>query len=57
MYDALEKKIRGMIPNLNEKQLRQYLGSEAKALGRGGIIEVIDRTVFVLLRRFLVVNF
>ena len=37
MYDALEKKINRMIPTLNEKQLRQYLGSEAEALGRGGI--------------------
>ena len=26
-----------MMPKLNEKQLRQYLGSEAEALGRGGI--------------------
>ena len=37
MYDALEKKIKGMMPKLNEKQLRQYLGSEAEALGQGGI--------------------
>ena len=37
MYDALVKKITRMIPKLNEKQLRQYLGSEAEALGRGGI--------------------
>jgi len=37
MYVALEKKIKRMIPKLNEKQLRQYLGSEAEALGRGGI--------------------
>jgi transposase len=37
MYDVLEKKIRQMMPKLNEKQLRQYLGSEAEAIGRGGI--------------------
>jgi hypothetical protein len=37
MYDVLEKKIALMMPKLNEKQLRQYLGSEAEALGRGGI--------------------
>jgi transposase len=36
MYD-IENKIKQMIPILNEKQLRQYLGSEAEALGRGGI--------------------
>jgi len=37
MYDALEQKIKQMMPKLNEKQLRQYLGSEAEAIGRGGI--------------------
>jgi len=37
MYDILESKIKQMMPKLNEKQLRQYLGSEAEALGRGGI--------------------
>jgi hypothetical protein len=37
MREVLEKKIKQMIPKLNEKQLRQYLGSEAEALGRGGI--------------------
>ena len=37
MYEALEKKINQMMSKLNEKQLRQYLGSEAEALGRGGI--------------------
>ena len=37
MYDVLEKKIKQMMPKLNEKQLRQYLGSEAEAIGRGGI--------------------
>ena len=37
MYEALEKKITQMMPKLNEKQLRQYLGSEAEVLGRGGI--------------------
>ena len=37
MSDVLETKIKQMMPKLNEKQLRQYLGSEAEALGRGGI--------------------
>jgi transposase len=37
MYAALERKIALMMPRLNEKQLRQYLGSEAEALGRGGV--------------------
>jgi transposase len=37
MYDALEKKILQMMPLLDERQLRRYLGSEAEALGRGGI--------------------
>lgn len=37
MYETLEKKIQQMIPLLNEKQLRRYLGSEAEALGHGGI--------------------
>lgn len=37
MYENLEKKIRQMMPLLNEKQLRRYLGSEAEALGHGGI--------------------
>jgi len=37
MCDVLETKIKQMMPKLNEKQLRQYLGSEAEALGRGGI--------------------
>ena len=40
MYEALEKKITQMMPKLNEKQLRQYLGSEAQALGRGGIAAI-----------------
>ena len=40
MYEALEKKIRQMIPLLDEKQLRRYLGSEAEALGHGGIAVV-----------------
>jgi hypothetical protein len=40
MYESLEKKIRQMMPMLNEKQLRRYLGSEAEALGRGGIAVV-----------------
>jgi hypothetical protein len=42
MYEVLEKKITQMMPKLNEKQLRQYLGSEAEALGRGGIA-IIER--------------
>jgi hypothetical protein len=33
----LERKIAQIMPKLNEKQLRQYLGSEAEALDRGGI--------------------
>jgi hypothetical protein len=37
MHDELAKKIQQMMPILNEKQLRRYLGSEAEALGFGGI--------------------
>jgi hypothetical protein len=37
MYEKLEKKIMQMLPLLNEKQLRRYLGSEAESLGYGGI--------------------
>jgi transposase len=37
VYEVLENKIKQMMPILNEKQLRQYLGSEAEAIGRGGI--------------------
>ena len=37
MHELLEKKIQQMMPLLDEKQLRRYLGSEAEALGRGGI--------------------
>jgi len=37
MYDVLERKIQQMMPLLDEKQLRRYLGSEAEALGHGGI--------------------
>jgi transposase len=40
MYEVLERKIRQMMPKLNEKQLRQYLGSEAEAIGRGGIATI-----------------
>jgi hypothetical protein len=40
MYESLEKKIVQMMPLLNEKQLRRYLGSEAEALGHGGIAVV-----------------
>ena len=42
MYEALEKKIRQMMPLLNEKQLRRYLGGEAEALGHGGI-QIVSR--------------
>ncbi|MDR1084658.1 MAG: ISAzo13 family transposase [Deltaproteobacteria bacterium] len=37
MYEMLEKKIQQIMPLLDEKQLRRYLGSEAEALGHGGI--------------------
>ena len=37
MYEELKIKIQRMMPLLNEKQLRRYLGSEAEALGHGGI--------------------
>ena len=37
MHEELLKKIKHMMPLLNEKQLRRYLGSEAEALGFGGI--------------------
>ena len=37
MYEVLENKIKQIMPILNEKQLRQYLGSEAEVIGRGGI--------------------
>jgi len=37
MHIELARKIEQMMPILNEKQLRRYLGSEAEALGRGGI--------------------
>jgi hypothetical protein len=40
MYEMLEKKIQQIMPLLNEKQLRRYLGSEAEALGHGGIATV-----------------
>ena len=40
--EILEKKIKRMMGILNERQVRQYLGSEAEALGRGGIA-VISR--------------
>ena len=42
MSEELEKKTKQMIPLLNEKQLRCYLGSEAEAMGYGGIA-VISR--------------
>jgi hypothetical protein len=40
--EILEKKIKRMMGILNERQVRQYLGSEAEALGHGGIA-VISR--------------
>ena len=40
MHEGLERKIRQMMPLLNEKQLRCYLGSEAEALGYGGIAAI-----------------
>ena len=42
MIDKLEKKILQMMPHLNEKQLRCYLGGEAEAIGFGGI-EIISK--------------
>jgi hypothetical protein len=43
MHEELRKKINQMMPILNEKQLRRYLGSEAEALGFGGIA-VVSKT-------------
>ena len=40
MREELEKKIKQMIPLLDEKQLRCYLGSEAEAMGYGGIAAI-----------------
>lgn len=34
--DELEKKIKSILPHLNEQSARLYLGSEAQILGRGG---------------------
>jgi len=36
----VEKRIKTMMPLLNERQLRQYLGAEATSLGFGGIEQV-----------------
>jgi len=36
----LEEKITQMLPHLNEKQRRLYLGSEAKAYGHGGVTKM-----------------
>jgi transposase len=41
MDEKLANKINQIIPLLNEKQLRRYLGSEAEALGYGGIKKII----------------
>ena len=38
--DALAAKFAVMLPHLDERQRRLYLGSEARALGRGGIVAV-----------------
>ena len=40
MYETLKKKILQIMPLLDEKQLRRYLGSEAEALGHGGVAVV-----------------
>jgi hypothetical protein len=37
LFTPLNGYIKQMMPKFNEKQVRQYLGSEAEALGRGGI--------------------
>jgi hypothetical protein len=41
MDKKLEIKIKQIMPLLNEKQLRRYLGSEAEALGFGGIETIV----------------
>jgi Rhodopirellula transposase DDE domain len=38
--EALAAKFAVMLPHLDERQRRLYLGSEARALGRGGIVAV-----------------
>jgi hypothetical protein len=38
--EVLEKKIKQMMGMLDERQLRRYLGSEAEALGYGGIAKI-----------------
>ncbi|MFD0502406.1 hypothetical protein ACFQ0G_04360 [Streptomyces chiangmaiensis] len=37
---ALRDKFEAMVPHLDERQRRLYLGAEAQALGHGGIIAV-----------------
>ena len=37
MDEDLRKRINTMMPILNERQLRQYLGAEAESIGFGGI--------------------
>jgi len=39
--NIMEKRIKMMLPNLNEMQKRLFLASEALAYGRGGIAEAI----------------
>lgn len=40
MSEEQEKRIKTMMPLLNERQLRQYLGAEAESIGFGGIESV-----------------
>ncbi|GHV24207.1 transposase [Clostridia bacterium] len=44
MDDIAEARIRMVLPMLNEKQARRYLGVEAKSLGFGGITEISKLT-------------
>ena len=43
----MEERIKMMIPQLNEKQKRLFLASEAISYGRGGIAEVIKMALIV----------
>ena len=42
----MEKRIKMMLPQLNEMQKRLFLANEALSYGRGGIAEVIGITGF-----------
>ncbi|GHV24235.1 hypothetical protein FACS189465_1100 [Clostridia bacterium] len=44
MNNAAETRIRTVLPMLNERQIRRYLGAEAKSLGFGGITEISKLT-------------